>query len=95
MGFDEPMLLLRAYGMASAGPAPARGRHRRVANKRVLARHIVSAARGTLTELDYPNVGRLAHIAGSCRDLIRAKDSVFDWRDPAGSVRFHLRNLQR
>lgn len=91
-GFDEPSLLLQCYGIAPRHQSSG-GLRRRVANKRVLLKHIVWAARGKLTEFDYPNVGRFTHIACSVRDLIVAKDSVFDWRDVSGSIRFHLRGL--
>ncbi len=93
MGFDEPSLLLQAYGISVRPTASAASRPRRVVNKRVLLKHIVWAASGKLTELDYPHVGRLTHIAYSCRDLILAKDSIFDWRDAPGSIKFHLRGL--
>ncbi len=93
LGFDEPALLLQAYGLdVPRGPSMASGR-RRIVNKRVLLKHVVRAATGTLTEFDYPAAGRLRHVADSCRDPILAKDSVFDWRDVAGSLRFHLRGL--
>jgi hypothetical protein len=93
-GFDEPSLLLECYGIPSE-PAVALPIHRRrrVVNKRTLLKHIVWAAEGKLTELDYPAVGRWTHIAYSCRDLLFAQDSVFDWRDVPGSIAFHLRDL--
>jgi predicted ATP-grasp superfamily ATP-dependent carboligase len=93
MGFDEPGLLLQCYGITNARIPAATGSSRRVVNKRVLLKHIVSAATGKLTALDYPPVGRLTHIAYSGRDLLLAKDSTFDWRDVPGSVRFQLRGL--
>jgi predicted ATP-grasp superfamily ATP-dependent carboligase len=92
-GFDEPLLLLQAYGIRPPSPSVTGSTARRVANKRVLLKHIVRAARGQLTTLDYPNVNRMTHIAYSCRDLIVATDSTFDWRDIVGSIRFHLRNI--
>jgi hypothetical protein len=93
-GFDEPSLLLESYGIspqvADASPIP---RRRRVVNKRTVLKHIAWAAKGLLTDLDYPAVGRWTHIAYSCRDLLFAKDSIFDWRDVPGSIAFHLRGL--
>ena len=93
MGFDEPSLLLESYGIPSKHTSSGAGGPRRVVNKRSLLKHIVWAAMGKLTELDYPEVGPFTHIAYSCRDLIVAKDSIFDWRDLPGSIRFHLRGL--
>jgi len=93
-GFDEPSLLLQSYGITlTHRSAPVR--RRVVADKRMLLKHIVWAALGKLTPLDYPDVGRLRHIAHSCRDLIVAKDSIFAWRDVRGSMRFHLRTWVR
>jgi len=92
-GFDEPLLLLQSYGIAMDQPPLAARRVRRVANTRALLKHIVSAVRGRLTPLDYPDVGPMTHVALSCRDLIVARDSIFDWRDVSGSLRFHLRGL--
>jgi hypothetical protein len=93
-GFDEPALLLQAYGIAPIGP-PCRRRRRRVVNKRTLVRHMMWAATGRLTEFDYPNVSRFRQVAYSCRDLVVAKDSIFDWRDVRGSISFQLRGLVR
>jgi predicted ATP-grasp superfamily ATP-dependent carboligase len=89
-GFDEPALLLQAYGLLPVQP-PRVERGRRVVNKRVLIKHIGRALNGTLTELDYPEASRLGHVLASCRDLLVAKDSVFDRHDLSGSLRFHLR----
>jgi hypothetical protein len=92
-GFDEPLLLLQAYGLATALPPTGERPVRCVANKRALLKHVAWAVRGELTPLDYPDVSRLTHIALSCRDLVVARDSVFEWGDLAGSITFHLRGL--
>jgi hypothetical protein len=92
-GFDEPALLLQAYDVIPRTAPPVERRARRIANKRALLKHVVAAARGRLTALDYPVATPLAHIAYSCRDLLLARDSIFDWRDVMGSVKFHLRGL--
>jgi predicted ATP-grasp superfamily ATP-dependent carboligase len=92
-GFDEPALLLQSFGIlarhASAGTASSR----RVVNKRVMLKHIMRAGSGRLRVPDYPETNRLAHVAYSCRDLFLAKDSIFDWHDVSGSLRFHLRDV--
>jgi predicted ATP-grasp superfamily ATP-dependent carboligase len=90
-GYDEPALLLEAYRMIPRGSSTARTCVGRVVNKRVVLKHIAWAAAGKLTALDYPHGSRLRNIASSCRDLIAATDSIFDWRDVPGSIRFHLR----
>ncbi|MGA3118049.1 MAG: hypothetical protein ABSF90_26915 [Syntrophobacteraceae bacterium] len=90
LGFDEPSLLLQAYRAIPHAPMFQETNRSRVVNKRTLLRHILWAARGKLTELDYPSVSPLRHILYSCRDLLLAKDSVFDWRDLRGSFWVHL-----
>ena len=50
-------------------------------SKRTVLKHLAAAARNELTELDYPGGSRLSQMARSCRELVVAKDSVFDWRD--------------
>ena len=95
LGFDEPSLLLQAYGITPVQPASDGGIHRRVVNKRAVLKHLVSSVKGTLPEFDYPDVHRLTHIVYSFRDLIVAKDSVFDWRDLRGSLRFQFRGVWR
>jgi len=92
-GFDEPALLLESFGVIPRRISQTMVRARRVVNKRTVLKHIGRAAVGHLTPLDHPNTNRLAHIAYSCRDLLLAKDSIFDWRDASGSLRFHLRDL--
>jgi hypothetical protein len=92
-GFDEPALLLESFGIIPRRISHTTARPRRVVNKRVLLKHIARAAVGRLTAFDHPNTNRVAHIAYSCRDLLLAKDSIFDWRDASGSLRFHLRDL--
>jgi len=53
-------------------------------------KHMLKAVKGELTELDYPPVGRTKHILLSLRDLIAARDAVFDWCDLRGSLWFML-----
>ena len=97
LGFDEPSLTLAAYGFrgpAEQPPAPAPA-FRTVVSKRTVLKHIAAAARNELTELDYPGGSRLRHILQSCRELVWAKDSVFDWRDLRGSFWYHARSSGR
>jgi hypothetical protein len=91
LGLDEPSLLLQAYRTIPHAAMLQEKNRRRVVNKRTLLRHILWAASGKLTELDYPRVSPLWHILYSCRDLLLAKDSVFDWRDLRGSLWVHFR----
>jgi hypothetical protein len=92
-GFDQPALLLEAFGLK--GPRSRRcisTPRRRVVTKRQVLRHLLTAMRGGLTELDHPQVSRTKHALLSLRDLALARDSAFDWRDLRGWLWF---NLQR
>jgi hypothetical protein len=91
LGFDEAMLTLQAFGLFAPGGGEAPCRGGRVVNKRAILKHILWAARGRLSELDYPPVGSAGHLWRSCLELVTARDSVFDWRDVRGSVWFYLR----
>jgi hypothetical protein len=92
-GFDEPALLLQSYGLSPSTAVRIKDRRGRVVTKRFVLKHAIYAGAGRLTALDYPEVGRLRHLAYACRDLLLARESTFDWRDISGSVRFKLRGL--
>lgn len=93
LGFDEPSLTLAAYGFKGpvAPPPFYLPPGRTVVSKRTILKHLVCAAKGDLTALDYPGGSRLSQMARSCRELISAKDSVFDWHDLRGTSWYHLR----
>jgi len=84
LGFDEPLYLLQAYGMAPAAPDPLTLKRGLAANRRALIRHALWAIAGRLTELDYPEGTRIRQAARSARDFLLARDSVFDWSDLRG-----------
>lgn len=81
LGFDEPLFLLQAYGMASADTNPQPLKTGIAANRCALMRHALWAILGRLTALDYPEGTRLRQAARSARDFLLAKDSVFEWSD--------------
>lgn len=90
MGFDEPALLLAAYGLK--GPAKARFYRRsynRITNKRAVMKHILAVLKGRISEIDYPASSRFKHLRYSIFDLCFTKDSVFDWKDLRGSLWFY------
>ena len=88
-GFDQPAMIIEAYGLQKtlASPRKTSSSHR-VVTKKAVVKHLLTAIRGGLTELDYPPVSRFRHIGLSLRDLIFAKDSVFDTSDLRGSFWF-------
>ena len=91
LGCDTPALILAAFGFdVPAKPAKLRRYPHRVVNKRAVMKHIVYALRGKLTELDYPVMSRPGHVAYSLFELVFARDSIFDWGDLWGTVRYHL-----
>ena len=89
LGFDEPILHLRAFGfdvLPTTSPVWATA-----VNKRILVKHLLTALRGQLSQLDYPIDGRVRHAARDLRHLLTSADSNFDWRDLPGTMAFYLR----
>ena len=88
LGFDEPGLLLAAFGLLpmQTGTSFVALRGRTAVNKLKVLEHIVRALQGKLSVLDYPWVSRVGHVGRSLLDLIAAEDSIFDWRDMRGSL---------
>lgn len=92
MGFDEPGLMLEAYGLT--GPMQkdcSRKKYTRIVNKRAILKHLVFVLKNQLTVLDYPSLSPIRHFACSLKEFFTVKDSVFDWKDLRGSLLFHLR----
>jgi hypothetical protein len=88
LGFDEPGLLLAAFGLLpmQTGTSFAALSGRTAVNKLKVLQHLEWALRGKLCELDYPAVSRVGHVGRSLLDLIAAEDSIFDCRDLRGSL---------
>lgn len=90
-GYDQPRLILEAYGHRRTRTGDRRvTARRRVVVKRAVLKHMIMAVTGRLTELDYPPVGRTRHLLLSIRDLVAARDAVFDPRDLRGTLWFML-----
>ncbi len=95
LGYDQPRLILEAYGDRRPQIPPIEGTSRgRVVTKRAVIKHMVSALAGKLTELDYPPVGRAMHVLLSLRDLLFARDSVTDRQDKLGSAWFNFQKFE-
>ncbi len=95
LDFDEPSLLLAAYGYDVAPPR----RHfhfqrTSVTNKRSLAKHMISALGGNLQPFDYPQQNRWRQFRDSAIDLFATRDSVFCFHDLPGAFSMHLRRLR-
>jgi hypothetical protein len=92
LGFDEPVLTLRAFGLlgtaAEAGAPPPRGE---VVNKDVVVTHMASAVRGRLSPLDYPRRPRWWHVMRDSISLLCSMDSLFY----PGDVRGYLKSVVR
>ena len=88
LGFDEPGLLLAAFGLLpmQTGTSFAALSGRTAVNKLKVLQHLEWALRGKLCDLDYPAVSRVGHVGRSLLDLIAAEDSLFDCRDLRGSL---------
>jgi len=94
LGLDEAANCLAAYGLKGPRPArPCRVRQKAIVNKRAVLKQIVTALRRRPDLWDYPRRSRLMTVIDACRDLLCAKDSVFDWQDLKGGLAFHLQGL--
>lgn len=92
LGFDEPGLLLNAFGFCgNRKSCYGISKHHRVVNKKAIIKHILYAIKGKITEIDYPPANRISHILKSLYELVFIRDSVFDWNDIRGSIWFYFR----
>ena len=89
-GYNQPRLILRSYGHPVTTTDTSATSRKRVVTKRAVIKHITKAVTGRLTELDYPAVNLVQHVALSIRDLLFACDSVFDRHDIVGSIWFNF-----
>src|SRR5439155_23157230 len=90
LGYDEPLLSLQAFGLIGPKRAEPASCARPVVNKRAILKHMIQAARGRLSALDYPPVSPVRHLWRSSLELVTARDSVLDLRDIRGSMWFYL-----
>ena len=91
-GYDQPGLFLRSYGFrGECNKKIPKTICRCAVNKRSVIKHIVSAVRDEIVELDYPPISRIHHIFKSILDLLFAKDSVFSWHDLRGTLNFYFK----
>ena len=86
LGYDESLHLLQAYGIIHAGAKHGVLKRGIAASRRALLKHAVWAARGRLTDIDYPAASRLGGIFRSAVDFCRARDSALDPHDLPGSL---------
>jgi len=94
LGFDEAADCLAAYGLKGPRPPrPCRARQKAVVNKRAVLKQMLAALHRKPDPWDYPRRSRLITMIDACRDLLLARDSVFDWQDLKGSMAFHLQGL--
>ncbi len=90
-GHDEAALCFDAYGFVL--PPSLRSfsaRRSTVVNKRTIVKHLLYCLSSRLGPLDYPDCGAFHSALASLRDLVLARDSVWDWKDWRGSVAFHF-----
>lgn len=88
-GFDQPAMILESYGVKEKSSSVCKTTTRQhVVTKKSIIKHLITTLKGQLIELDYPPSSRIHHVFLSLRDLLCAKDSVFDWSDIRGSLWF-------
>ena len=90
-GYDQTVFIFKCFGLGNRTWQTVEPTIRnRVVTKRSVIKHMITVITGKHSELDYPQVGRLRHLFLSCRDLVVARDSVFDLRDLKGTIWFNF-----
>jgi len=94
-GYDQPAVIIDCFGLGERSwklltPTNCR----RVTTKRSIIKHMLVVMMGRNLELDYPQVTRLQHLLLSIRDLLTARDSVFDWNDLKGTFWYYFQRLK-
>jgi hypothetical protein len=108
-GYDEPLLVLKSYGVLptspeTGNPKPAssnkqpltidyRPKNKIVSSKQALLKYFYYTLRGRLTALDYPSEPGVVRIAKTIYGFLKYKDDVFTLRDIKGSMALYLGNL--
>ena len=91
LGYDEPMLALRAFGLEPPRRPQALTAARRVTGKRMLAGRLMDSLRRPAGALDYPMSSRGRRFWSSVGQLATVPDALLSWRDLRGSLWYLLR----
>jgi hypothetical protein len=91
LGFDEPMLTLASYGLATPRVPPPLVPHTATTGKRMLLKSIISNVLRGPGEIDYPQANRWSEIASMLGELAFTKDAVLSVRDLRGSLWYATR----
>jgi predicted ATP-grasp superfamily ATP-dependent carboligase len=91
LGFDEPALLLEAFGVLKV---VTMGRRKpgagNVIGKRLMIHNLLAALSGKTPAIDYPRTSRPRQVLYSLWALVFARDAVLDWSDLHGSLWYLL-----
>lgn len=91
LGYDEPMLALRAFGLEPPWQPRALVAARRTTGKRMLTGRLIESLRQPAGALDYPASSRWSRFWDSTAQLAAVPDALLSWRDVRGSLWYLLR----
>jgi biotin carboxylase len=91
LGFDEPMLALASYGLATPRVPRPLVAHAATTGKRMLLKSIISNVLHGPGEIDYPQANRWSEIASMLGELAFTKEAVLSIRDLRGSLWYATR----
>ncbi len=93
LGYDEPLLALRCFGIATEVDHGARTPAARATGKRALVQHIVALLKNETSDLSYPVEGRWKSLSRSLYELAFVQgDQLINAKDPVNSVRYLMHN---
>jgi len=95
LGFDEPALTLNSFGISTPERKPEeRQTANRSTNMRCMLKYVCYLFSKKLAPLDYPFDGFWKNFFRSIKDMIFAKDSIFDLHDLRTSLAYYTQTPQ-
>ena len=93
LGYDEPLMLLRAFGALPWNPDPGRARPRSATNRVTLAKRMLGLVRAGEGAMDYPRGGRAVLAGGLLRGMLGWSDEVASVRQWRTALDFYRETL--
>jgi biotin carboxylase len=92
MGYDEPMLMLKSFGISTPVDVPLPGKFQQnVTGKRLALAHLVDALCKRKDPLSYPQKSWTSDVFSALWEAITVPDVLFNLRDVRGSLWYMLR----
>ncbi|MHB1700230.1 MAG: hypothetical protein ACYCSN_08830 [Acidobacteriaceae bacterium] len=93
LGYDEPMLTLRSFGVVTPlTPPPLTGKEFSVTGKRLALAHLFDTICQHGDPLSYPRGSWWADVRDAAWEILSVHDALFTWHDVRGSLWYLLQN---